>query len=128
MPFGLIGAGVGAVASIFGGGKAARASRRTAGAESAVRRLQTARERGAQIRSAAQALGEQEVAVGGSGVESSSAITGRSTLLNQLSSNLAFINSNEQLGARVDSANQVLRRGRNIQNIGGSAASFLGNI
>jgi hypothetical protein len=126
MPFGVVGAAIGIAGGLFGGAKAARGARRLEGAENAVRRIQAARERGAQIRGAAQAIGEQVVGAAGSGAESSSAVTGRFTLLNQLQSNLTFINQTEGLGRKVDAANRLIGRGQKIADVSSGVGSFIG--
>lgn len=126
MPFGIIGAGIGIAGGLIGGAKAARGARRLAGAEDAVRRLQAARERGSQIRNAAQAIGEQVVGAAGAGIESSSATTGRFTLLNQLQSNLQFINQTERLGKKVDAANRLIGKGQKIADVTSGLGSFVG--
>lgn len=128
IPFNPIGAGLGIVGGLIGGGKAARGARRLAGAENAVRRLQIARERALQLREAGQALGEQAVAAGGSGVESSSAITGRASLLNQLQSNLSFINQNDALSAKASAAQRLIGKGNKISNIASSAGGFISSF
>lgn len=126
MPFGVIGAGIGIVGGLFGGGKVARGMRRAEGANNAVRRLQAARERAATIREAGQAIGAQTVSAVASGAESSSAITGRATLLNQLQANLNFINQTEQLGGKVEAANRLIGRGQKIANAADDIGSFIG--
>lgn len=125
-PFGVAGVGIGLATGILGGKKAARGARRLAGAENAIRALQLARQRAAQIREAGQALGEQAVAVGGSGVESSSAITGRSSLLNQLSSNLNFLNAQDRLGQKAAAAQSLINRGSKIADFGSQFGGFVG--
>ena len=124
----LIGGAASLGLGIIGSRKRARAARRQAGAEEAVRRLSAARERASQIRSASQAIGAQTAAVGGSGVESSSAVTGRASLLNQLSANLTFINQTERLGDRVKEANRLLRSGRKFGELGSNIGGFLGSF
>lgn len=126
--FSIAGAGLGFIGGLIGGGQAARGARRLAGAENAVRRLQTARERASQIREAQQALGEQAVAVGGSGVEGSSAVTGRSSLLNQLQTNLNFINQTDKLGEKAAAAQRLINRGQRTAEIFSQVGNFVSSF
>lgn len=127
-PFAVAGAGLSLVGGLFGGGKAARGARRLAGAENAVRRLQVARSRASQIREANQALGQQAVSAAGSGVESSSAVTGRATLLNQLSSNLNFINQSDKLGQKAGDAQRMMGQGNRLSDFSNEIGGFIGSF
>ena len=128
IPLNPIGAGIGLIGGLIGGGKAARGARRLAGAENAVKRLQVARERARQIREASQALGEQAVAAGGSGIETSAAQGGRFSLLNQLQSNLNFISQTDQLGNKAASAQRLIGKGQKIADFSSSIGGFVSSF
>ncbi len=114
---------------VAGKRKAAKGARRVAGAQDAARKLSEARERASTIRAASQAMGQQAVAAAGQGVdESSSAQTGFSSLLNQMQSNLTFINRNSLLAEKVKAANQVIRRGQAIAQVGDYINQFAGSM
>lgn len=126
--FSVAGAGIGLIGGIIGGSKAAKGARRLAGAENAVRRLQTARDRARQIREASQSLGALAVSVGGSGIESSSAVTGRASLLNQLQSNLNFIQQTDRLGDKAAAAQRLIGRGQRIADFSNQGGEFVGSF
>lgn len=128
IPFNPIGAGLGVLGGIIGGGKAARGARRLAGAENAIRRLQIARERALQIREASQSLGIQAVAAGASGIESSAIEGGRASLLNQLQSNLTFISQSDRIGQKAAEAQRLIGRGSKIADFSNQTGQFVSSF
>lgn len=114
--------------SFLGGRRARKDAKVAAAAQDRRRRLDAARERRALARQGAQAIGEVTVAGAASGAESSSAITGRSGLLNQLASQLNFIAQTEEIGNTISKANSGVARGQRFQDIGSSIFNLSGSL